>query len=121
MTRYCLKGDNPHQSFRFILICPGDRHFDVEGSLILQKGKRVALGIIGGCSMVNMFFLSCSLVSCKYRLSCPDKLLTVWVILKNESDQRTAHFALTSPSHRKNIIWNVRMKFSVQEGELSIL
>ena len=38
--------------------CPhGDRHFDVEGLLILQKGDRVALGIIGGCSMDNVFFL----------------------------------------------------------------
>ena len=32
--------DNPHQSLRLILFCPGDRHFDVESSLILQKKKR---------------------------------------------------------------------------------
>ena len=37
MTRYCLKGDNPHQNLCFVLICPGDRHFDVESSFILQK------------------------------------------------------------------------------------
>ena len=46
MTRYCLKGDNPHQSLRFILFCPGDRHFDVESSLIFQKDVRVALGMV---------------------------------------------------------------------------
>ena len=32
-------------------------HFDVAGLLILQKGDRVALGMVGGCSMVNVFFL----------------------------------------------------------------
>ena len=35
------KGDNPHQSLRFMLIClaHGDRHFDVESLLIFQKVK----------------------------------------------------------------------------------
>ena len=75
MTRYSLKRDNPHQSLRFILFCPGDRHSDVESSLILQKGERVALGMVGGCSMLNMFFSRCLLVSCRCRLSCPDNCL----------------------------------------------
>ena len=35
----------------------GDRHFDVEVLLILQKSKRVALGMVGGCSMVIVFCL----------------------------------------------------------------
>ena len=48
MTRYCFEGDNPHQSLRFVLFCPGDRHFDVESSLILQKDERVALDMVGG-------------------------------------------------------------------------
>ena len=48
MTRYCLKGDNPHQNLRFVLFCPGDRHFDDESSLILQKDERDALGMVGG-------------------------------------------------------------------------
>ena len=39
-------------------MCPhGRRNFDVAGLLILQKGDRVALGMVGGCSMVNVFFL----------------------------------------------------------------
>ena len=38
--------------------CPhGDCHFNVEGLLILQKGDRVALSMVGGCSMVNVLFL----------------------------------------------------------------
>ena len=30
------------------------------------------------------------------------QLLTVWMILKSENDQRTTHFALTSPSHHQS-------------------
>ena len=77
-----------------MLICPAhdDRHFDVEGLLILQKGERVALGMVGGCSKrhkVSLVVLS-------------GQLLTVWMILKSGNDQRTTHFALTSPSHHQS-------------------
>ena len=32
-------------------------NFNVEGLLILQKGDRIALSMVGGCSMVSVLFL----------------------------------------------------------------
>ena len=73
--------------------------------MILQKGYKVALGMVGSCSMDNVFFLKSfvgvvqilidSLVrATKFpRLSCPDNSLQWWMILKSDSDQRTTHFA----------------------------
>ena len=78
----------------------GDRHFDVEGSLILQKSKRVALGMVGGCSKDSVFFLELFVgvvqmfIDSLFRATKFPKLL-VWMILKSENDQRTTHFALT--------------------------
>ena len=107
MTRYCLCAALPllavfgngttretirtkaYASSYFVLRgCPhGDRHFDVEGLLILQKGERVALGMVGGCSMDYVFFLELFvgvvqiLIDSLFRatkfprLSCPDNCL----------------------------------------------
>ena len=72
-----------------MLICPahGDRHLDVESLLIPQKGERVALGRVGGCSKDSVFFLELlvgvvqKLIDSLFRatkfpkLSCPDNCL----------------------------------------------
>ena len=42
-----------------------DRHFDVEGFLILQKGKRLALARLAVVQRIACSSWSCSLVSCK--------------------------------------------------------
>ena len=36
------------------------------------------------------------------RVVLSEQLLSVWMILKSENDQRTTHFALTSPSHHQS-------------------
>ena len=94
--------------------------------MILQKkNERVAFAMVGGCSKDSVFFLELFVgVVQTFRQSFrtnvsqivfTGQLLTVWMILKSENDQRTTHFALTSPSHHQSGLGVVVSTFSKAE------
>ena len=63
--------------------------------------------MVGGCSKDSVFFLELFVgvvqmfIDSLFRATRFPKLI-VWMIFKSENDQRTTHFALTSPSHHQS-------------------
>ena len=73
----------------FLRGCPhGDRHFNVESLLLLQKGDRVALGMVESCSLDNVFFLE-SFVGVVQKLI--DSLVRATKFLAYKNLERTQH------------------------------
>ena len=80
---------------------------------LFKKKKRVLLGVVRWCR-TNAHRQSFS----RHKVSqvvLSGQLLTVWMILKSENDQRTTHFALTSPSHHQSGLGVVVSTFSKAE------